>query len=95
MFQLLGIGTPRGEPPIFHGNPHGDFKASVAELLSKAHDTYGCRADLLIFLQHGSVEITYRVIKNVCDIQFGVASQGMCTCPTCFLASVRLTSEPQ
>ncbi|KAI9774689.1 MAG: hypothetical protein M1840_002938 [Geoglossum simile] len=74
-FQILGINTPRGDPPIFHGNPHGDFKSLVAELLSKAHDAYGCRADLLIFLQHGSIEPTYRAIKNVCDIQFGVASQ--------------------
>jgi hypothetical protein len=89
VFQLLGIDIPRSEPPIFHGNPHGDFKASVAELLSKVHDTYDCRADLLMFLQHGSVEMTYRAIKNVCDIQFGVASQGMYT--SNLLSCVRLT----
>ncbi|KAI9783515.1 MAG: hypothetical protein M1839_003685 [Geoglossum umbratile] len=74
-FQLLGINVARGEPPIFHGNPHGDFKVSIAELLGKTHDTFNYRPDLLIFIQHGPVETTYRAIKNVCDIQFGIASQ--------------------
>ncbi|KAH0555907.1 hypothetical protein GP486_006150, partial [Trichoglossum hirsutum] len=76
-FNGLGINTPRDLPAFLLGNPHGDIRTMIAELISKSHSTHGSRPDLLIFIQHGSNEGIYRAVKNICDIQHGVASQVM------------------
>ena len=75
-FSALGISMPNSPPVIAKGNPQGDMTPSIAELLGKTKTKFGTRPDLLIFLLHGPSESLYRSIKSLCDVQFGVASQG-------------------
>lgn len=74
-FQTTGM-TVRAPPAILKGNPQGDVAIMVAELFSKANAQCGAKPELLMFLLHGASERLYSAIKNACDIQFGIASQG-------------------
>ena len=76
VFGNLGISMPKAAPPINLGNPHGNIPAIVSEMLTAAEQTFHAKADLLMVLRHGSDESLYRAIKQACDLQFGVASQG-------------------
>ncbi len=80
-FQTLGINVPRDLPAFLTGNPHGDLLKMVAELLSKTRDQFHAAPDLLMFLIHGPTDRLYKMIKNVCEVQFGVASQGESSTP--------------
>ena len=75
-FGTLGMNLPRDLPALLRGNAQGDIAIMVAELFSKANAAFGAKPDLLMFLIHGSSDRIYKAIKNACDIQFGVASQG-------------------
>ena len=75
-FGTLGIAIPRDLPAVLTGNPNGDMTAMVAELISKSAAVFGKKPDVLMFLIHGASERIYGAIKNVCEVQFGVASQG-------------------
>lgn len=83
-FGILGMGIPRDLPALLRGNAQGDVALMVAELFSKAGTAFGAKPDLLLFLIHGSNDRIYKAIKNACDIQFGVASQGW-SCGTFYI----------
>lgn len=76
-FQAVGIRTPRALPAFLKGNPQGDLKQMITELLAKTATAFQQKTDLLIFLIHSSQEKLYRVIKNICDVRLGVSSQVM------------------
>ncbi|KAI9878840.1 MAG: hypothetical protein M1830_010363 [Pleopsidium flavum] len=76
-FNAVGIRTPGALPAYLKGNPQGDIKQAIAELLAKTANAFRCKPELLIFLIHGRNEKLYRAIKNLCDIHFGVSSQVM------------------
>ncbi|KAI9821210.1 MAG: hypothetical protein M1827_003944 [Pycnora praestabilis] len=76
-FRALGLSVPRGLPSFLKGNPQGTMSQMIAELMTKAKQTFGQKPDLLMFLIHGSSEMLYKTIKNICDVLFGVASQVM------------------
>ncbi len=76
-FGNLGMSMPNVLPAFLRGNPQGDLKMSIAQLLAKTHDAFKRKADLLIFIIHGGNERLYKVLKNLCDVRFGVASQGI------------------
>ena len=74
--SALGISMPNSSPVIHKANQQSDMTGSIADLMGKTQNKFGTRPDLLMFLLHGSSERLYRGIKSLCDVQFGVASQG-------------------
>lgn len=76
-FHGVGMTTPAGLPAFLKGNPQGDLKQIIVDILAKTATAFHKKADLLIFLIHQSSDRLYRVIKNICDVQFGVTSQVM------------------
>ena len=77
-FGAVGITTPRELPAFLKGNPQGHLKQIVAELLAKTASAFNSKADLLIIILHDTHERLYKVLKKVCEIDFGVSSQGIC-----------------
>jgi eukaryotic translation initiation factor 2C len=73
---MLGMGVPRDEPAMLKGNPHGDITQIIGEIIAKSKSKFGNKPDLVMVLVHGASDRLYRAIKNVCEITFGVASQG-------------------
>ncbi|KAI9841958.1 MAG: hypothetical protein M1837_000278 [Sclerophora amabilis] len=76
-FSELGAIVPRALPSYLIGNPQGPITDSIQGLIAKAHNDFGTKPQLLMFMIHGASERLYKIIKNVCEIQFGVASQVM------------------
>ena len=76
-FSNVGMTTPANLPAFLKGNPQGDLKQIIAELLAKTASAFGSKADLLLILIHSSQDKLYRVIKNICDVRVGVSSQVM------------------
>lgn len=76
-FSNVGIEIPANLPAYLKGNPQGDLKQIILELLSKTAAAFRRKADLLIVLIHSSQEKIYRALKSICDVRLGVASQVM------------------
>ncbi|KAI9798769.1 MAG: hypothetical protein M1833_004599 [Piccolia ochrophora] len=76
-FIDLGIGASRDLPLFLVGNPQGEIRTIIGELMSKAHSQSGKKLEVLMILIHGASDRLYRAIKHVCDVQFGVVSQVM------------------
>ncbi|KAI9714677.1 MAG: hypothetical protein M1812_006342 [Candelaria pacifica] len=76
-FRALGINVPNGGVPWLKGNPQGNIAILVGELMQKVHNAFGGKPQLLLFLIHSGCDPLYKAIKNVSDMQFGVASQVM------------------
>ena len=76
-FQAVGIRMPSRLPAFLKGNPQGDLKQIITNILGKTASAFNQKADLLVFLIHSSQEKLYRVIKNICDVRLGVSSQVM------------------
>ena len=75
-FGTLGINVPRDTPAMLKGNQQAEMVTLVGELLAKVKDRFNMRPDLLLFLLHGASERLYKAIKNICEIHYGIASQG-------------------
>ncbi|KAI9812851.1 MAG: hypothetical protein M1832_006472 [Thelocarpon impressellum] len=74
----LGVGISSDMPSFLRGNPMGDIKALIAELMGKSASVNGgAKPRLLVFLLHQGGDRLYSIIKTVCDTLFGVASQVM------------------
>ncbi len=76
-FKAVGMELPAELPAFLKGNPQGDMKQAIAELMAKTANAFKSKPELLMFLIHGLNERLYRVIKNLCDVHFGVSSQGI------------------
>ncbi|SLM40808.1 Stem cell self-renewal protein Piwi [Lasallia pustulata] len=75
----LGLGAPIGQPPAFIlGNPQGDLNEMIQALFAKTGNLFKRKPELFIFLVHQDCTAAiYKVLKNLCERQFGVASQVM------------------
>lgn len=73
----LGLGAPIGQPPAFIlGNPQGDLNEMIQALFAKTGNLFKRKPELFIFLVHQDCTAAiYKVLKNLCERQFGVASQ--------------------
>lgn len=69
------VGIKANLPAYLKGNPQGDLKQIILELLSKTASAFQRKADLLIILIHSSQAKLYGALKNLCDVRLGVASQ--------------------
>ncbi|KAI9836342.1 MAG: hypothetical protein M1838_005079 [Thelocarpon superellum] len=76
-FSQLGMSVPQAAPSFVKGNPQGDVRLMIADLLSKADAQFLQKPQILFFLLHSGADRLYGAIKNACDVQFGVASQVM------------------
>lgn len=76
-FSSVGIRIPANLPAYLKGNPQGDLKQIITELLSKTASAFQRKADVLLILIHSSHEKLYRALKNICDVRLGVSSQIM------------------
>ena len=79
--SLASVGiTPSRSPPAFlKGNAHGDIKQEISQLVGKCtHAFRAGKPDLLVFLLHDKANPSiYKVIKSVCEVDFGIPSQVM------------------
>ncbi len=73
----VGMTVPAQLPAYLKGNPQGDLKQIITELLAKTASAFKRKADLLLILIHSSQEKLYRALKNICDVRLGVSSQVM------------------
>lgn len=72
----LGLETPKEPPTFILGNPTGDLNEMIQALFAKTGNFFQRKPELFIFLVHqDSTPAIYKVIKNLCERQFGVASQ--------------------
>ncbi|KAI9747808.1 MAG: hypothetical protein M4579_007383, partial [Chaenotheca gracillima] len=76
-FHDLGMTLPEKLPAFLRGNPQSDMLAIIKELAAKTGGAFQSKPDILFFVIHGVSERLYKAIKNVCEIQFGFASQVM------------------
>lgn len=58
-------------------NPQGDMARTIAEMLRKVETHTGARPNLVMFLLPTISVEPYATIKNICDTQYGIASQCM------------------
>lgn len=72
----MGIRVPRDLPAFLQGNVQGNVKVMIAEVMAKAKGTFGKQPDVVFFLLHAASTALYKAIKDCCDVQFGIASQG-------------------
>lgn len=79
--KALGLRIPDALPAFLKANPQSDLKQAIAELMAKAGNAFQSRPNVLFILVHRGHERLYSVLKNICDVQFGVASQGMSFSP--------------
>jgi hypothetical protein len=89
IFNGLSISTPRDLPTFLLGNPHGDTRVMIAKLISRSHSAHGSYPDLLMSIQHGPNEGIYYTVKNIRDILYDIASQGLLF-PLCFFLDLPL-----
>ena len=75
-FNGMGIRVPSDLPAFLQGNIQGNVATMIAEVMSKAKGTFGSTPDIIFFLLHGANIPVYKAVKDCCDVQFGVASQG-------------------
>ncbi|MCJ1420408.1 hypothetical protein MMC32_006765 [Xylographa parallela] len=74
----VGIGTPKGPPAFLRGNPQGDLKEEVTELVRKTGGHFNTKPEMLFFLLHDKANPQiYKVLKSVCEVEFGIPSQVM------------------
>ena len=75
----VGITASRSPPAFLKGNAHGDLKQEISQLAGKCTHAFGAaKPDLLVFLLHDKANPTiYKVIKSVCEVDFGIPSQVM------------------
>jgi len=75
----VGITAPRSQPAFLKGNAHGDLKQEISQLVGKCtHAFSAAKPDLLVFLLHDKAStLIYKVIKSVCEVDFGIPSQVM------------------
>lgn len=75
----VGITTSRSPPAFLKGNPYGDIKQEISQLVGKCATAFGAaKPDLLVFLLHDKANpLIYKAIKSVCEVDFGIPSQVM------------------
>lgn len=76
-FLTYGMSVQRQDPPTAIANPQGDMARTIAEMLRKVESLKGVRPNLIVFLLPVASVEPYATIKNICDTQYGVASQCM------------------
>ncbi|MCJ1398779.1 hypothetical protein MMC11_001980 [Xylographa trunciseda] len=75
---IVGIGSPSSPPAFLRGNPHGDLKEEVNELVRKTGGHFNTKPEMLFFLLHDKANPQiYKVLKSVCEVDFGIPSQVM------------------
>ena len=75
---IVGIGIPRGPPAFLRGDPQGDLKEEVTELVRKTGEHFNTKPEMLFFLLHDKAKPQiYKVLKSVCEVEFGIPSQVM------------------
>ena len=74
----VGLGTPSSPPAFLRGNPQGDLKREVTELIGKTGRAFKAKPEILFFLLHDKANPQiYKVLKSVCEVDFGIPSQVM------------------
>ena len=72
----LGLTTPSEPPALILGNPQGDLNEILKALFAKTGNHFQRKPQLFIVLLHQDcTPAIYKVIKNCCERQYGVASQ--------------------
>lgn len=72
----LGLETPKEPPAFILGNPAGDLNEMIQALFAKTGNIFQRKPELFIFLVHQDCPpAIYKIIKNCCEANFGVASQ--------------------